>query len=95
MRETGCDAVGVNQELAYQLEMYPGDLVEITTRVLKIGERSMRFRHEMRNAGTGELAATCVMTAAYLDRRSGKSTPWPPEVRQAAAERPQAEPAAT
>lgn len=95
MRETGCDAVGVNQELSYQLEMYPGDLVEITTGVIRIGERSMRFRHEMRNAGTGKLAATCVMTAAYLDRRTGRSTPWPPEVRQAAEERPQTEDAAS
>ena len=85
MSETERGVAGVQQNLSYRREMFAGDLIEITTRLLEVGHRSIRFRHEMRNAVTGETTATCEMTAAHLDRRTRKSTPWPPEIRAAAA----------
>jgi acyl-CoA thioester hydrolase len=84
MRTSDCGVAGVQQNLSYRREMFPGDLVEITTRLLQISERSVRFVHEMRDAATGESTATCEMTAAHLDRQTRRSTPWPPEFRAAA-----------
>lgn len=87
MRDTDCRVAGVQQNLSYRREMFPGDLIEISTRLLEIGRRSIRFRHEMRNATTRETTATCEMTAAHLDRQTRKSTPWPPPIREVALKR--------
>jgi acyl-CoA thioester hydrolase len=87
VRDSGCGVAGVQQNVSYRREMFPGDLVEITTRMVEIRDRSARFLHEMRDAVTGETTATCEMTAAHLDRRTRKATPWPSEIRAAALQR--------
>ncbi|HEY4096190.1 MAG TPA: thioesterase family protein [Baekduia sp.] len=87
VRDSGCGVAGVQQNLSYRREMFPGDLVEITTRMVELRERSARFLHEMRDAVTGETTATCEMTAAHLDRRTRKATPWPSAFRAAALQR--------
>jgi len=48
----------------------PGDIVEVKSRLLEIRDKSIRFMHEMRNAETGEVAATCEITAVHLDRQA-------------------------
>ncbi len=53
VRESECGVAGVQLNLTYRREMFPGDLIEITTRLLEIGERSVRFLHEMRTAPAG------------------------------------------
>jgi acyl-CoA thioester hydrolase len=85
MRDSECGVASVQQNLSYRREMFAGDLVEITTRMLHVSDRSIRFLHEMRDAVAGETTATCEMTAAHLDRRTRTSTPWPPEIRRAAS----------
>jgi acyl-CoA thioester hydrolase len=47
-----------------------------------IGDKSIRFRHEMRNAETGEIAAACEITGVHLDRRTRKSTPFGAQLRR-------------
>ena len=39
----------------------------------------------MQNAETGEIAATCEITAVHLDREAHKSMPLPPATREIAA----------
>ncbi|HEY2056156.1 MAG TPA: thioesterase family protein [Solirubrobacterales bacterium] len=95
LRGSGSSVAGVQQDLNYRREMFPGDVIEITTRVLKIGERSLRFRHEMRDAVTGEITATCEMTGVHLDTETRKAMPWPAEFRAAALERIAPDEAAT
>jgi acyl-CoA thioester hydrolase len=87
LRESGSAVAGVQQDLNYRREMFPGDVIEVRTRMLKIGERSLRFRHEMRDAVTDETTATCEMTAVHLDSATRKAMPWPAEIRAAAASR--------
>ena len=87
LRDSGFGLAGVQQNLSYRHELFPGDIIEIKTRLLEVRDRSMRFLHEMRNAETGETAASCEMTAVHIDRQARKSMPWPPEVRQAAMRR--------
>jgi acyl-CoA thioester hydrolase len=85
LRETCCGMVAVEQNLSYKRELLAGDNVEISSALLEIGNKSIRFRHEMRNAETGEVAATCEFTGVHFDRQARKSTPFSDAVRRTAA----------
>ncbi len=84
LREQQRGMAAVQQNITYKRELLAGDIVEVRSRVLEIRERSMRFLHEMRNAATGELAASCEITGVHMDRRERKAVPFPEEVRVAA-----------
>ena len=81
LRESGRGMAGVQQNITYRRELLPGDIVEIKSVMLEIGGKSIRFRHEMRNAETGEIAAVCEITAVHLDREARKSVAFPDAVR--------------
>ena len=53
--------------------------------LLEIRDKSIRFRHEMRNAETGEIAAACEITAVHMDRAERKSTAFAATIRESAA----------
>ena len=84
LRESGRGMAGVQQNVSYKRELFAGDIVEVRSSLLELRDKSIRFLHEMRNAETGELAATCEITAVHLDREAHKSTPFPPAVREMA-----------
>jgi acyl-CoA thioester hydrolase len=84
LRESGRGMVAVQQNVTYKRELLAGDIVEVTSRLLEIREKSIRFLHEMRNAETGEIAATCEFTGVHLDRRARKSAPFAPAIRNLA-----------
>src|SRR5581483_1224858 len=58
----------VQQNISYRRELLAGDIVEITSALLEIRDKSIRFVHEMRNIETGEIAARCETAAAHMDR---------------------------
>jgi acyl-CoA thioester hydrolase len=64
--------------------LFAGDIVEVKSRLLELRDKSIRFLHEMSNAETGEIAATCEITAVHLDREAHKSIPFPPAIRDTA-----------
>jgi acyl-CoA thioester hydrolase len=82
LRESGRGMAGVQQNISYKRELFAGDIVEVTSRLLEIGDKSIRFLHEMCNAETGEIAATCEITAVHLDREAHKSIPFPLAIRE-------------
>ena len=82
LRESGRGMAGVQQNIAYKRELF---IVEVKSRLLELRERSIRFLHEMRNAETGQIAATCEITAVHLDRQAHKSAPFAPAIRDVAA----------
>jgi acyl-CoA thioester hydrolase len=84
VREGRFGMAGVQQNISYKRELLAGDVIEIRSRVLEVRDRIVRFVHEMRNAETNEVASTCEITAAHLDRHARKSCPFPAEVKQAA-----------
>jgi len=84
LREQGRGMAAVQQTIAYKRELLAGDIVEVTSRVLEIRERSMRFAHDMWNAATSELAASCEITGVHMDLRARKAVSFPDEVRAAA-----------
>jgi len=85
LRESGRGMAGVQQNIAYKRELFAGDIVEIRSSLLELREKSIRFLHEMRNAETGEMAATCEITAVHLDRALRKSTAFSPDIHETAA----------
>ena len=84
VRDSGYALAAVQQNISYKREMLAGDLVEIRSQLLEVRDKTVRFLHEMRNGETGQTTATCEMTAAHMDRKERRSTPWPPQIRQMA-----------
>jgi acyl-CoA thioester hydrolase len=85
LRQSGRGMAGVQQNISYKRELFAGDIVEVRSSLLEIREKSIRFLHEMRNAETGEVVATCEITAVHRDREAHKSMPFPPATREIAA----------
>jgi acyl-CoA thioester hydrolase len=85
LRDSGSGMAAVQQNITYKRELLAGDIVEIKSSLLEIRERSIRFRHEMRNAETGEVAAVCEITAVHMDRKARKSAPFAETIRRTAA----------
>ena len=73
LRESGCGMAAVQQNITYKRELLAGDIVEITSSLLAIGDKSIRFVHEMRNGETGEIAAICEITGVHMDRQARRS----------------------
>jgi acyl-CoA thioester hydrolase len=84
LRESGRGMAGVQQNITYQRELLAGDIVEVKSVLLELRDRSIRFRHEMRNAETGEIAASCEITAVHLDRQARKAIAFTDGVRRIA-----------
>ena len=84
LRESGRGMAGVQQNITYRRELFAGDIVEVKSVLLEVGDKSIRFMHEMRNAETGEIAATCEITAVHLDRQAHESTAFSDAIRRTA-----------
>jgi len=85
LRESGRGMAAVQQNITYKRELLAGDIVEVRSRLLEIRETSIRFLHEMRNAETGEIAATCESVGVHMDRQARKSVPFVETIRRTAA----------
>jgi acyl-CoA thioester hydrolase len=84
LRESGRGMAAVQQNVNYRRELLAGDIVAITSAVLGVRDKAIRFKHEMRNAETGEVAATCEFTGVHMDRRVRKAVPFTEAIRNAA-----------
>ena len=84
LRQSGRGMAGVQQNISYKRELFAGDIIEVTSKLLELRDKSIRFLHEMRNAETGEIAATCEFTGVHLDRKARKSAPFAPAIRNLA-----------
>src|SRR5258706_15888975 len=73
LRESGRGMAAVEQNISYKRELLAGDIVEVRSVLLEIREKSVRFRHEMRNAETREIAAFCEITGVHMDRQARKT----------------------
>jgi acyl-CoA thioester hydrolase len=85
LRESGCGMAAVEQTIAYKRELLAGDIVEVRSRLVDFRDKSIRILHEMRNAETGEIAATCEITGVHMDRHARKSALFAPAIREAAS----------
>ena len=88
LRESGRGMAAVQQNINYRRELLAGDIVEVTSLLLEVRDKSIRFLHEMRNAETGEVAAVCEITAVHLDRQAHKSTAFADAILKSAERQP-------
>jgi acyl-CoA thioester hydrolase len=84
LRKEKIGMAGVEQHLEYKRELYPGDVVTVSSTVLEVKEKVLRFAHEMKNDETGEVAARTVLVAVHLDMSTRKARPMPSDVRDRA-----------
>src|SRR6266446_3393827 len=82
LRESGLGMAAVEQNISYKRELLAGDIVVVRSAVLEIRDKSIRFRHEMRNAETGEIAAICEITGVHMDRQARKSVAFAEAIRK-------------
>src|SRR5262249_48140533 len=72
----------VEQVITYKKELLPGDTVAIYSTLVEVKDKVLRLSHEMRNAQSGEVAATSLLTGVFLDRIARKATPFPDDIRE-------------
>ena len=84
LRAGGIGMAGVEQHIEYKRELYAGDVVTVTSVVLEVKDRVIRFAHEMKNDETGETAARTTLVAVHLDTTKRKARAFPDDVRQRA-----------
>lgn len=74
---------GVQQNTSYKHELMAGDVVEISSQVLEVRDKVVRFEHVMKNVAVGSIAATTELTAVHIDRQRRKSCAFPADIRAA------------
>ena len=84
LRSGAVNLAAVQQNVSYMKELYPGDTIAVRTGVLELREKVVRFRHELYNTETNEVASTCEFTVVCLDAKTRKSCPFPPTVAEKA-----------
>jgi acyl-CoA thioester hydrolase len=77
---------GVQQNISYLKELLPGDLVLVKLELVEMRERSLKMRHEMQHVESGELCATCELTAVCVDPQTRKPKSFPPKIAAKAKE---------
>ncbi len=65
----------VRQNYQFLEELRGGELVEIKSGFLAVGEKYFRFLHQMYNDETGRMVATCDSVAVQASLESGRSVP--------------------
>jgi acyl-CoA thioester hydrolase len=75
---------GVEQHIEYRHELFAGDVVTVTSVVLEVKEKAIRFAHEMKNDETREIAARTVLVAVHLDAVARRACALPDDVRKRA-----------
>lgn len=84
LRSSGRGMAAVQQNITYKRELLAGDVIAVRSVLLEVREKSIRFRHEMTNAETGEIAAICELTGVHMDRHARKSAPFEDVIRESA-----------
>ena len=77
---------GVQQSINYRKELLLGDLALVKSQLIEFRERSLKMRHEMQHVETGEVCATCELTAVCIDAKTRKPREFPPEISSKAKE---------
>jgi acyl-CoA thioester hydrolase len=85
LRAQNIGMAGVEQHIEYKRELYPGDVVSVTSAILEVKEKVIRFTHEMKNEETGEVAARTHLVAVHLDRVTRRARALPNDVRERAS----------
>ncbi|HTO86120.1 MAG TPA: thioesterase family protein [Thermoanaerobaculia bacterium] len=84
LRSESIGMAGVEQHIEYKHELYPGDVVTVSSTILEVKDKAIRFAHEMKNDETGAVAARTVLVAVHLDTVTRRARALPSDVRDRA-----------
>jgi acyl-CoA thioester hydrolase len=86
MKRENRGMVAAEQRIIYKRELLAGALVSVRTGIIEVGEKKMKFFHEMVNEETGEIAAITFLTGIHIDSILRKACPLPAEAIRLAKE---------
>ena len=75
MKQKNLRVAMVRQNYQFLEELRGGELVEIKSGFLTVGEKYFRFLHQMYNDETGSMVATCDCVAVQASLETAKSVP--------------------
>ena len=90
--DNDCGMAALQQLTTYTKELFAGDTVAVHTDILEVREKTIRFRHTMALAVSGEIVATSELVGAHLDRKHHRAVPFPAEITQSLREHAVAQP---
>ena len=70
----------LEQRTLYKKELHAGALIRISSELLEMKPKTIRFLHRMYETGSGEEVATSELVGAHIDTDARKSVPFPDEV---------------
>ena len=88
LREQRRAMMAVDQHTQYRKEVLAGALIVITSELVKLGRSSVRFRHSMRDAISGEEVATTELVGVHVDAATRKPVPVPEDFTRRATQEP-------
>jgi acyl-CoA thioester hydrolase len=80
LRDERRGMAAVDQRIAYQRELRAGDVVAVKSATLDVGEKVIRFIHEMSNVETQEVCAITMLTGVHMDTDNRTSCQLPESV---------------
>lgn len=84
LRQHGWGIAATRQELSYRQELYAGDSLSITTGVVSLRPRQIKFYHEMLKDKSQSVASACAITGLLIDIHTRKPALFPDFAIQAA-----------
>jgi acyl-CoA thioester hydrolase len=70
----------LEQRTLYKRELRAGALIRITSELLEMKPKTIRFLHRMYDAESGEEVATSELVGAHIDTGARKAVPFPEDV---------------
>lgn len=86
MKPAGLGWADVRQLVEYRKEAVAGDLLVVRTTLLRLGTKSIEYRHDLVNSETGELHATSAQVTVLFDLEQRCAVPLTDRIRASAAE---------
>ena len=80
LRSGAVRLAAVQQNISYNRELFPGDVIVVNSGVIEARERVLKFRHVLSNVETGEVCSNCEFTVVCLNPQTRKSQPCPEPV---------------
>ena len=70
----------LEQRTLYRKELHGGALIRISSELLEMKPKTIRFLHRMYEIGSGEEVATSELVGAHIDTDARKAVPFPEDV---------------
>src|SRR3990172_5541205 len=80
LKANGRGMAAVEQHPRYKQELHAGALIRVTSELLEIKPKSVRFRHRMYDTQTGVEVAVLDMVGVHLDTTTRRAVPLPPDI---------------